>query len=313
MVCGMKFNLCFANLSHPDRDFGTEAGIKMAIEDMVRYLQLALERIGHAVTLNANYVDHSAVNLFIERFCDPAKAAELQQEGYRFGLICTEPLTEPGLYNSFDYGPDVASDLRRGFDTVARRADFVWHVLPEAGPACRALNERSFLLPFGFVDGYAQMKAPAQRRPQVDYLVSGSPVARRGAIVAELRQRGVTVAAPSAFQPGYIRLAMTEQARATLAIKKTPDYPVFSVARAYHAIMNQAPLLMEYDGPETSLSPFVDVAGSAGFVEACVAHIRQPDLPRQAADRLERFRAELDGPMAMALLVEHTFATAAQS
>lgn len=307
----MKFNISFGNSYHPSIPY-TAYFMSLAIgEDMVRFTRMALEELGHEVTVNLNYVDASAINIFFERFQFPEQAAELRQRGCRFGLICTEMLESEGLYNEFEYGVEGAKEMFNGFAAAAREAEFIWHHYESAGPACRSLNQNTHLFPYGFIPNYAELRDPRERRFELDVMVSGARqnIDRRTQRAAELKQRGLTVAY-SPFVPQYIRDDVLERVRATLAIQKTDSHNVFSLSRASHAIMNRVPVILEYSGKPTYLSPYCIAAPPAEFLDTCVEFVKRDDIAAYAQATYDRFARDMPMKPITERLLRETFAWA---
>src|SRR5256885_12645796 len=141
----MRFNICLGNFYVPGKpEFQLFLHLSNAA-DMVRFIKLALVDVGHDVGIDSSFADADSMNIFIDQFMGDARAYpdELRRRSCRFGLICTEVLTEDGRLNPYDANP---SDSRRMYDDfayAAARAEFIWYVLEESGAVCRRLNANS--------------------------------------------------------------------------------------------------------------------------------------------------------------------------
>ncbi len=303
----MKFNICFGNLYSPNVPPPAVLTLKTIWGDMVRYVYLGLRELGHEVSINTNYVDPNAVNIFWERFHQPQMVRDLVQRGYRYALIVTEPMTTPGSYNPFEFEAQVAQAIWKDVAEAVKGAEFVWYLLEEAKEGCLALNPNSHYLGFSFVEGYEQVDPPEGRRPIADFLLSGEPTERRGQKVAKLREAGLSIATVYGFEPDYVRTAMLGQVRASLVIQKSEKHSIFSVARIYHAIMNRVPILVEYDGPRHGLSDYLVTAPASVFIETCREFARRSDLSALAQKNYDAFREKHPARRELAELVDFTF------
>jgi hypothetical protein len=292
----MKFNICFANLSRPNFQPIHMLSMLSVIGDGVRFLTRALEEAGHSVTLSPQNVYKDAINIFWERFYNFDDGldfpAQLRREGFRFGMICTEPMTTPGAYNPFEFEPVSARIIYDQYAHTASLADFVWYLLEEAGPACRSFNPKSYFLPFGHVAGYAELDDPAARATSADFLLQGFMTPRRNELAGTLSSNGFRVVA-SHFQPDYVRLNQMASTRIALSPQKTTNHSIFSYSRIYHAIMNRVPMIVEYDGPATYMSPYCLTARPTEFLTTCAAFARRTDLAILAQRNYDRLAAEL--------------------
>lgn len=300
----MRFNISFATL---DRSKTVEFFFKAAMVDMVRYFYLALKAAGHEVTID-NDVDSDAINIFFDRFQDMKVGREIISGGYKYGLICTEPVTQAGVFNPFEYSPDKSRAMYDEFAETAKAAQFVWCLLEEAVTGCSQLNPNSHMFHFRYVDGFAELGEPSRRGPVLtDYFLSGAPSPRRQAMTETLRSRGASVTFSSWFEPDYFRAVLMEQSRAMLAIQKSDGHAIFSVARIYNAIMNRVPFLIEYDGPRRSLSEYCTAVPPAQFVDECVKFARRSDLPVVAQHFYDAFRAGPHAGRAITELIDRSF------
>jgi hypothetical protein len=303
----MKFNISFANLPDTDKDPKT-LRLKTAWDDMTRYIYLALKSAGHTVTVTSARVEPDAVNIFFERFHDMQRGREIMASGLKYGLICTEPLTQHGVYNPFEYATDETRRLYAEFGEAAKTAEFVWCMLEEAVPACTALNSRSVLIEYRYVDGYPQMRAPELRGPPVvDYFTSGQPTKRRARIISELRQLGVGLNFAPWFEPDSVRIAFLEQSRAAISIQKSDEHSMYQLVRVYHSLMNRVPFLIEYDGPERYLSEYCVSAAPSGFVAAAVEFARRQDLQNLAQNFFDAFRAGVPARESLTETIDLTY------
>lgn len=306
----MNFNICLGNFAGPTQTATSVILRSIMTGDMIRYVRCALEELGHSVTINRSYVDPGAINLFLERFYgDGDDAGDLRRNGIRWGLICPEQLVVEGLYNPFEFPLDKAKSVYAQFAAAAGQADFLWYLMEEAGPICRQLNPNSHFLPFGFVERFAELGDPRQRRHLFDFNMCGLPGGRRLQFIDTLKARGFRVSTCHA-EPDYVRLNMLEASRLTLSIQKSTEHQIFSPGRVPHAIMNRVPIVVEYDGPPCYLSNYCTVAKPEKFLEACVETASHPDLPGMAQGFYDRFAAEFPMRPAMQRVVEATFATA---
>jgi hypothetical protein len=309
----MRFNLAFGNMLEPGKYLTTDFFYHLSkFGDQARFLQRALEELGHEVTVNDTFVDKDAINLFWERFYynKPRDFPTFFKEnGYRYGLICTEPLTTEGLYNPFEFPENVARAAYNGFAHDASHAEFVWYLCEEAAAICRKINPNSHFLPFGHVSGYAELDDPTKRRYTRDFIQTGLPLQRRQDVLEELAKRGWSIRHPG-LVPDYIRVSMMGASRIVLSIQKTASHSVFSIARVYHAIMNRVPIIVEYDGPPQYLAPYCICAPSSSLVEICCEQARRSDLPQYAQDTFDRFARELPMRSLMEQLLRDTFGRA---
>jgi hypothetical protein len=302
----VKFNICFGNLYSPNISPPAVLTLKTIWGDMVRYVYLGLRELGHDVSINTNYVDPTAVNIFWERFHQPQMVRDLVQRGYRYALIVTEPMTTPGAYNPFEFAPHIAQAIWKDVAEAVKGAEFVWYLLEEARDGCRALNPNSHYLGFSFVEGYEQVDPPELRRPVADFLLSGEPTERRGRQVAKLKEAGVSVATVYGFEPDYVRTALLGQVRASLVIQKSEKHSIFSAARIYHAIMNRVPIFVEYDGPPHGLSDYLITSPASTFSEKCREFVRRSDLNMLAQNNYDAFRETHPARTELAKLVDLT-------
>jgi hypothetical protein len=289
------FNFCLANMYRPEYSPPDRLTLASVLGDGIRFLRRALEEAGHDVVVSTEAVYKDAINLFWDRFYyfdnGVDMPAQLRQGGYRFGIVCTEPFNTGTSFNPFEFEPGAARQIYEQFAHSARQADFVWHLLEEAGPACRSFNPNSHFLPFGHVSGYAELGDPARRRAVADFVIQGFITPRRQELVTALTQKGYRVIA-SHFQPDYVRLSQMESARVALSPQKSAGHSIFSFARVYHALMNRVPMIVEYDGPATYLSPYCLVARSENFGDICQAYVRRKDLPKLVQDNHDRLARE---------------------
>lgn len=302
----MKFNLCSANFFDPATG-PKEHYYRVSLGTYVlRFFRLAFENLGHQFSATMRYVDPKSINIFVERFLFPEDAIKLKRLGYRYGLICTEPLDVPGLYNTFEFSEDVARANYEAFAISAQNAEFVWYLLDSARNACLSLNPNSHHLRYGHVPGYAELGDPAKRDPICDFYVSGAPTERRESRVNELRARGFVVAGGD-FEPEVIHTNMLGRARATLSIQKTAAHSIFSVSRIHHAISNRVPILVEYDGPETYMSPYCLSAPPRSFIDAAAALVSRRDLPAHAQTMHDKMAKEIPMADILSTLLRNTF------
>jgi hypothetical protein len=304
----MNFNICMGNFYTPGYPESEIFQLTSSLADGVRFVRRALESAGHHVTVNAAFIDKDAVNIFWERFYDFSDnpPTKLKKLGYRYGIICTEPMTTEGRYNPFEFDDVTAAKIYQDFSDTLRQADFVWHILEEAGPCCRRLNPNSHLLPFGYVEGYAELAEPRSRRLIADFICQGHISGRRADICAILKQRGHTVNM-AGIQPEFIRISMLESARVLISIQKTPEHSIFSVTRVYHSIMNRIPLVMEYNGPPTYLSKYCLAVPTDQFISECCDVIERGDYFAAGQDVYDRFSREMPAVPMMEKLITATF------
>jgi hypothetical protein len=304
----MNFNISLGNFAGPTQSVMSILLRSILAGDMIRYVRCALEELGHTVTVNRSYVDPDAVNLFIERFYGGEEdVAALSRAGIRWGLICPEQLTVEGLYNPFESQRDKARQIYDEFAGAARRADFIWYLLEEAGPVCRKLNPNSRFLPFGFVERFAELGDPASRRLLFDFNLSGVPGGRRLRFVDSLKARGFRMSTCHS-EPDFVRLSMLEASRITLSVQKSENHHIFSPGRVPHAIMNRVPIIVEYDGPPCYLAKYCVVAKPDALLDTCLAMAARPDLARLAQDFYDRFASEFPMRPIMQRVVDETFA-----
>jgi hypothetical protein len=288
----MKFNFTFGNFFDPSAS-AADYYFRIALgSNTMKFYRLALEEHGHKVYMSMRYVDPNAINIFFERFGSAEDAFELKRRGYRYGLICTEPLDTGDQYNPFEFPPDMARANYESFAVAAENAEFVWYLLESAKQPCLKLNPNSHFFPFGYVPGYADLGDPRQRDYVCDFHVSGQETERRTRLADDLRKRGFVVAS-SGFEPEFVHNSMLERARATLSIQKSEGHNIFSVTRVYHAIMNRVPVAVEYDGPPSYLSAYSFTASPSRFIDACVEFVKRPDLAAYAQTMYDRFRQEM--------------------
>jgi hypothetical protein len=302
----MKFNFSFGNYFDPgsraeDNYFRVSLGA-----GAIRFFRLALEAHGHKVDASMRYVDPNAINIFFEHFRSAEVATELKRRGVRYGLICTEPLDTDDQYNPFEFAPTVARANYESFATAAANAEFVWYLLENAKTACLRLNPNSHFFPYGHVAGYAELRDPARREYVCDFHISGQETERRNGVANELRKRGFVVAS-SGFEPEFIHNSMLERARATLSIQKSDGHNIFSITRVHHAIMNRAPVLVEYDGPVSYLSPYCTAAAPARFIDACAEFVKRTDLAVHAQTMYDRFAHEMAMAPILSGILRDTF------
>jgi hypothetical protein len=288
----MKFNICLANVYAP-RPLGDTFLHMSNLTDMVRFLELALRDAGAEVTINAMSALPDAINIFFDRFFDVSRRPwdELRAAGLRYALICTEPLEAEGQLNPYDFDPAASRMIYDHFAETARHAEFVWYMFQTSASICRKLNPNSHFLEFGFIPAYAELGPPADRRPDFDILFTGQPTPRRAQITEQLRANDMLVVNAGQV-PDYFRLRMMEKARFTVAIQKSDGHAIFSIARIYQAIMNRLPIIVEYDGAESYLSPYCLAAPPATFVATCADFSRSIDTARHAQAIFDRFGAE---------------------
>jgi hypothetical protein len=303
----MKFNICFGNSFDPAFSAHTHF-VRISLgSGVTKFLRRALEELGHTVYVSMSYVDPDAINLFFERFHAPEQAVELRKRGYRFGIICSEPLDEDGLYNSFEYGAEIGKRLYDSFAISAQNAEFVWHWLESAGPGCSKLNPNSHFLPFGHVTGFEEAGDPATRTYQADFALSGQRTERRVAKAEELRARGLTVAFTE-FEPDFVQISMLQRARATLHVQKSDTHQVFSLSRVHQAVMNRVPIIMEYEGPPSYLAEYCVVASPHKFIDACAEFAKRTDIAAYAQSTYDRFAQEMLMRPLMTAVIQKTFA-----
>lgn len=237
------------------------------MSDGTRYLRCALEELGHHVSVQPSFVDKNAINVFWDRFRslddndDPPRS--LKGRGYRFGLIVTEPL---------HWEDDVSREFRNQFERTAPFAEFVWYLIDEAGPVCKAVNPNCGHLKFGYTPRYPTLMMPYQRRPVVDFMTQGEVTERRTRVASDIQRRGFSVSV-NWFNPDYIRDSMLESARALVSIQKFDHFNMFSITTVYHAVMNKVPLIVEYSGPKNYLSKYCVCAPPDRFIETCCSVI----------------------------------------
>lgn len=298
----MKFNLSFGNGFVPGLTAHQIFTMLSSGTDMVRFIRYALEDGGHRVSVNRTYVDSSAVNLFFERFRIPENALELRRRGYRYGLICTEPLTTEGQYNPFEYDAEASRLAYESFAISVQNAEFVWYLLESAGPLCKKLNPNSHFFPFGFVSDYAELSAPAAREFQIDFFISGQISEHRQAVAQELQRRGFVVEL-TAFEPTFIRDSVLERSRATLSIQKSARHAIFSITRVHHAIMNRVPIIVEYEGPPIYLASYCLVAPPTAFLDVCTDFAKRGNVAAHAQAMYDRLQREMPMKPVMEKLV----------
>jgi hypothetical protein len=307
----MHFNMSFGNTllqraTHADTINLHFLRVSLG-HDMVRFIRMALEQLGHRVDINLSHVDAGAINLFWEYFYKPEQATELKRRGYRYGLICTEHLREDGLYSAPDMTPEQARQKFQDFSVSAQNAEFVWCLIEESVSVCRTINPNSHFLKFGHLDGFATLRQPSERPRQIDFHISGEPTERRMEMARKLMQLGFTTYA-TAFEPTFIRDSTLERTRATLSVQKTENHHIFSISRVHHAIMNRVPVIVEYDGPENYLSPYCIVSPKEKFLETCADFGRRPDTFDHAEMMYAKMMGEAPALPMLAAIVSETFA-----
>lgn len=298
----MKFSLSFWNLLYPGATPDSWFAYVSIMSDMARLLRLALEQAGHRVVVNNEHLDESGINLFIEKISSAATAIELHRRGYRYGLICTEPLDVWGEYNRFEFDQEVSRSAWNAFAASAENADFIWYLIESAGPVCKRLNPNSHFLRLGCVSGYEETIAPVDREFEIDFFISGRPSDRRRIIAEELHRRGFRVTITS-FEPDVVRRSMLERSRATLSIQKSDRHSIFSYGRVAHAVMNRVPAIVEYGEP-TYLSPYCVTASADRYIEACIGFARDADFVAYVQEAYDRFARELPMTEIMAQVLE---------
>jgi hypothetical protein len=301
----LKFNISFGNVYEPSLGFNTQFLRVSLGQDMIRFFQMALEEAGCTVRIHMSQVDEDATNIFFDHFRIPEQAEALRKKGIKFGLICTEPMTEPGRYNSFELDDEKSKETYRRFAISAQQANFVWYLLESAESTCKQLNPNSHLLRFGHIPGYETLRDVRQRTPDIDFTISGEPTQRRAARAAELIARGAKVSL-SAYDPTYVRDNILERVRGTLAIQKSDQHSIFSIARIHHAISNKVPILVEYGGPKQYLSPFCVTASSDDFIDTCIQFLARDHIA-YAEDAYDRFAAKMPMQPMMHKLLSDTF------
>lgn len=297
----VKFNICLGNLYEP-RAAPPDLFVSMAaMSDATRYVRCALEELGHHVNVQPSFVDKDAINIFWDRFRnldhnnDPPR--HLKRLGYRFGLIVTEPL---------HWDDDVSREFRNRFERTAPYADFVWYLIEDAGPVCKAVNPNAAHLKFGYTPRYPTLLAPERRRPVVDLITQGEITERRTRIAAAIQQRGFTVSV-NWFNPDYVRDSILEASRALLSIQKFDHFNMFSITTVYHAVMNKVPLIVEYSGPESYLSKYCVCASTERFVDTCCGVMS--NKPMELAEQMhERLKQDLPAAPFMEDLIRTTCA-----
>lgn len=274
--------------------------------DMVRFIRMALEQLGHRIDVNLSHVDAGAINLFWEYFYKPEQATELRRRGYRYGLICTEHLTEDGLYSAPDVATEYARKKFHDFSISAQNAEFVWCLIEESVPVCRTINPNSHFLKFGYLDGFATLREPSERPRQIDFHISGEPTERRMEMARKLMQLGFTTHA-TAFEPTFIRDSTLERTRATLSVQKSENHHIFSVSRVHHAIMNRVPVIVEYDGAPHYLASYCIVAPKEKFLEICTTFGARADDREHAQAMYDKMKAGLPALSSFATTIKETF------
>jgi hypothetical protein len=300
-----NFHISFENYFHPQ--IATEHLFKQlsVMADLSDFLRAALEDCGHLVSVGVGDARKDAINIYFEWFLKSPQYSEmLKVTGRRFGIICTELLTEDRRYSPFDHDVDRSRMIFENFARDARFADFVWCLMEESVPICRAINPNSHFLPLGFVE---RSKRLAPRDPAdcyIDFLMSGVLNQRRADFVAALTRSGYRALAVG-LQPEHIRDSLLECARVSLSIQKTDAHQIFSFGRINHALVNKIPLVLEYDGPTTYLSKYCRAASPANYLDACIEFLKQGSPTTSAAELYDAFRREMPmRPIMEALLAD---------
>jgi hypothetical protein len=239
------------------------------MSDVTNFIHLGLNAAGFTCHIGADIILDRALNLYFQAM--PLDLIDAyRKSGIRYGFVCTERVTPDG---QIGWGlEDLSEDYSAMMFEACRNASFVWVLLRESMEFCSGLNDNTHYCPFGYLEA---LKAPIQLDDEsrdIDFLISGMLTERRLEVAEILRANGHTVAATDMFTPDNVRNSLLSRTRFHLALPKTKIHQFISPSRLCHSLINEVPVICEYDELDDPYMEFCIVRPSSGFAEEC-AHI----------------------------------------
>jgi len=292
----MDFNILVGNL---------KPHLWEMVSDSVRFVRLGLEGAGASVRVGINQLDPGAINLFFDRFyVDQNLPHQMKLAGIRYGIVCTEVLSEDGTWN---YGAEGTNGAEfAAFELAAKNADFVWCLLEESVAACVAMNANTAYLPFGYLAAMETVhRVPAADR-DIDVLLCGLPSPRRDAVMEAFAELGLATCYPGMPVPAHLRDALMERARLNLSIQKTNAHGIISVSRICHSVINRVPVILETGDADAAFARYCLTAAPGEAVAAASGHLAETDLEAWAEARYQELAHTMPMTDTMARVMAET-------
>lgn len=292
----MDFHFYLGNHKFPFQD---------TLTDGMYCLAAGLAEQGHRFTVSHDHLDPGKINVLWELF-SPKQSRELAECGLTYGIVTTEVPDGGGFNNRRDGDWGARWE---GFCRAAGKASFIWSLVEDAVPAYE------HLAPTTFVElGYSPLLLPPKLDlPQThDFCFFGYPTPYRIDVLTRLEKRASVLWHRGLIASGDLP-KMIAHAKVGIALRLADDWPIPSatrLSRLMHAGVGVACEGTRRTTRQSRLLP--QQPKDMDFVDFALERLAG-DSKAEAAETLERYRAELPMKTVMEAVLDATLPAAARA
>lgn len=264
--------------------YGNHANFGNGIHDTMQLLKYGFEESGHELHFEKNICPgHTNIIVelftydFLQRCIDASKTP-----GTRFVIIATEFITGE-TFNDFRVKNETNSlvslnhyDHRdywfKRYTTFTKATELacsVWHLNEVASEKFkRVLSKDVLYMPHCYVSKLATF-CTFQRKPDIDFLFTGTLTAFRESILSSLIESGFKCKFLDPSTPPSLRLSWVERSKIALNLKQNSDWKYSSNSRYYYHLCNDSLMISQKCEINCDLSVFITEVEEKEFLEKC--------------------------------------------